>query len=78
MANPFKRHFGESQSCVAWSCPYDFQFFPRRTCLMSSDRRQVREVFVISDRSSQRFSGSEIQLSRPNRSFLESSWVDLR
>ena len=78
VAFPFKRHFAESQSCVGRSCPFEFGFFPRRSCLMSSDHRQLRHVFVISDRSSQCFSGSEIQHSRPDRFFLASLWVDLR
>ena len=78
VVSPFKQHFAESQSCVGRSCPYEFGFFPRRSCLVSSDRRQVRHVFVISDCSSQRFSGSGIQLSRPDRFFLVSLWVDLR
>ena len=63
VAFTFKRHFAESQSCAGRSCPYEFRFSPRRSCLMRSDHRQVRHVFVISGRSSQRFSGSEGALS---------------
>ena len=78
VAFPLKRYFAESQSCVERSCPYEFRFFCCRSCLMSSDPHLMWQLFVISDRSSWRFSGSEIQLFRPDRSFLESLLVDLR
>ena len=50
MAIPFKRHFAESQSCIGRSYPYEFGFFPRCSCLMRSDPRQVRQVFQIACR----------------------------